>query len=91
MEGRQYQVQIGEDVVKIWLKPLELFRESVESGVRPACRFPPQQRAVSLYYAATRAACGEGAVMLAAHALFFLAGATTINLLLASLRKLLWS
>jgi hypothetical protein len=39
MEGRQYQVQIGEGVVKIWLNPLELARETVESDVRPARRF----------------------------------------------------
>jgi hypothetical protein len=39
MEGRQCQVQIGEDVVKIWVNPLELARETVEIGVRPARRF----------------------------------------------------
>ena len=91
MEGRQYQVQIGEDVVKIWLNPLALVRETVEIGVGPARHFRLSKSAVSLYYAAIRTACGEGAVMLAARALFFLAGATVINLLLASLRKLLWS
>jgi hypothetical protein len=39
MEGRQHEVQISEDVVKIWVIPLELTRGTVEIGVRPARRF----------------------------------------------------
>jgi hypothetical protein len=61
MEGGQYQIQIGEDVVTLWVSPWGLAHEPVEVDVHPLPKFRlnlpmayPAQRARGTLYA------GEG-------------------------------
>ena len=91
MEGRQRQVQIGEDVVKISVGPLELARRTIQLGMRRARSLCLSQAPFARMVSQFSAARSEDVVMLAVGALAFLACATAMYLPMASLRKLSWS
>jgi hypothetical protein len=88
MEGRQHQIQIGEDVVKIWLGPSELARGTVRQGMRWARSHCPGQAPFARALSQFARPASKGPSMLAVGAPLFLACATATYLLMARLRKL---